>query len=72
MQVAQRIGVGRAMRLGVEDERLVERALVERAARGPRCLALAPQVRLARVFHEDEALGFIVEMDARHAHTDAG
>ena len=72
LQVAQRIGVGRAMRLGVEDERLVERALVERAARGPRCLALAPQIRLARILHEDEALGFIVEMDARHAHTDAG
>jgi hypothetical protein len=60
------------MRAGVQHQRLVEGALVQRASRQPGIAAMRPQIEVARVFHHDQALDIVVEEHLRHTDADAG
>ena len=68
----QRIRARRAVRIAVENQRLVERPLIERATLRPRVVAAAPEIGFARVLHDDQPLGFIVKIRDRHPHAHAG
>ena len=54
----------------VHGQHLVERRAIQRAARFPRLLAVAPEIAIAEVLHPDQPLGFIVKIDLRHAHAE--
>jgi hypothetical protein len=54
----------------VEQERLVERPLIKRAALEPRIIAAAPEILVARVLHHDQALHVIMKKHDRNPHTD--
>src|SRR5688572_23139321 len=59
--VATRCGVS----TGVKEQRLIERPLIERATLGPRVVAMAPQIEVARVLHDNQSLGLVVKVDDR-------
>ena len=54
----------------VQDQHLVERVLIEVAPHRPRLLAVAPKIAITQVFHPNQALGFVVKINLRHAHAD--
>ena len=68
----QRLRPRGAMSLRVENERLVERPLIERAALRPGIVATAPQVGVTRILHDDEPVRLLVEVGDGHAHADPG
>ena len=58
------------MRPRVKDQYLIECISIEIPPDWPRLLAVAPKIAITQVLHPDQALGFIVKIDFRHAHAD--